>query len=190
MAGQHQGGLRVAPSGAVELPLSWMPRRSGRPEEADEGDCRDAGAVRLSPHPRAAPVRRLGRERKRIYQLYKEMGLQLRHEPPKRRVKAKLREGRCAASCSNELWAMNFVHDQLASGLKLRIPDGGRHLQPVLAGGGTAVPLSGARCRGGARTGMRRGGLSGVNPRRPGQRVHLTRPGPVGGAAKAPAKNA
>jgi putative transposase len=35
---------------------------------------------------------------KRVYRLYKEMGLQLRHKPPKRRVKAKLREGRCAAS--------------------------------------------------------------------------------------------
>ena len=30
---------------------------------------------------------------KRIYRLFKEMGLQLRHKPPKRRVKAKLREG-------------------------------------------------------------------------------------------------
>ena len=58
---------------------------------------------------------------KRIYRLYKEMGLQLRHKPPKRRVKAKLREGRCAASCSNEVWAMDFVHDQLATGPKLRI---------------------------------------------------------------------
>jgi putative transposase len=58
---------------------------------------------------------------KRIYRLYKEMGLQLRHEPPKRRVKAKLREGPCAAPRSNEVWAMDFVHDQLATGPKLRI---------------------------------------------------------------------
>lgn len=64
MAGQHQAGLRRAPGGAVELPLSWMPRQLGRPEEADEGDRRDAGALRLSPHSCAAPVRRLGRERK------------------------------------------------------------------------------------------------------------------------------
>ncbi len=38
---------------------------------------------------------------KRIYRLYKEMGLRLRHKPPKRRVRAKLREDRCATSCSN-----------------------------------------------------------------------------------------
>jgi len=31
---------------------------------------------------------------KRVYRLYKEMGLQLRKKAPKRRVKAKLREGR------------------------------------------------------------------------------------------------
>ena len=58
---------------------------------------------------------------KRVYRLYKELGLQLRRKPPKRRVKAKLRDGRCAASCSNEVWAMDFVHDQLATGSKLRI---------------------------------------------------------------------
>lgn len=58
---------------------------------------------------------------KRVYRLYKELGLQLRRKPPKRRVKAKLRDGRCAASCSNEVWAMDFVHDHLATGSKLRI---------------------------------------------------------------------
>ena len=58
---------------------------------------------------------------KRVYRLYKELGLQLRRKPPKRPVKAKLRDGRCAASCSNEVWAMDFVHDHLATGSKLRI---------------------------------------------------------------------
>jgi putative transposase len=58
---------------------------------------------------------------KRIYRLYKEMGLQLRNKTPKRRVKAKLREGRCAPSRPNETWAMDFVHDQLATGPKLRV---------------------------------------------------------------------
>jgi putative transposase len=56
---------------------------------------------------------------KRVYRLYRELGL-LQHNPPKRRVKAKLKEGRCAASCSNEVRAMDFVYDQLATGSKLR----------------------------------------------------------------------
>ena len=58
---------------------------------------------------------------KRIYRLYREMGLQLRNKTPKRRVKAKLREGRREAICANETWAMDFVHDQLATGRRIRV---------------------------------------------------------------------
>ena len=58
---------------------------------------------------------------KRVYRLYCEMGLQLRNKTPKRRVKAKLREGRQSATQANETWAMDFVHDQLATGRKLRV---------------------------------------------------------------------
>jgi putative transposase len=58
---------------------------------------------------------------KRIYRLYKELGLQLRNKTPKRRVKAKLREDRTVAVRHNETWAMDFVHDQLATGRKIRI---------------------------------------------------------------------
>jgi putative transposase len=49
------------------------------------------------------------------------MGLQLRNKTPKRRVKAKLREDRQSATRPNEDRAMNFVHDQLATGRKLRV---------------------------------------------------------------------
>ena len=58
---------------------------------------------------------------KRVYRLYREQGLQLRNKVPKRRVKAKLREDRRAAVRANETWAMDFVHDQLATGRKLRV---------------------------------------------------------------------
>jgi putative transposase len=58
---------------------------------------------------------------KRVCRLYREMGLQLRNKTPKRRVKAKLRDDRRPATRSNEVWAMDFVHDQLATGRKLRV---------------------------------------------------------------------
>jgi transposase InsO family protein len=58
---------------------------------------------------------------KRTYKLYNELGLQLRNKPPKRRVKAKLRDDRAEATRCNQTWAMDFVHDQLATGKKLRI---------------------------------------------------------------------
>ena len=58
---------------------------------------------------------------KKVHRIYNELGLQLRNKSPKRRVKAKLREDRCEATQANETWAMDFVHDQLATGKKLRV---------------------------------------------------------------------
>ena len=58
---------------------------------------------------------------KRVYRIYRDLGLQLRKKPPKRRVRAKLREDRPVAVQANEVWAMDFVHDQLATGQKLRV---------------------------------------------------------------------
>ncbi len=58
---------------------------------------------------------------KRVYRLYKELGLQLRNKVPRWRVKAKLRDDRRPARQGNETWAMDFVHDQLATGRKIRI---------------------------------------------------------------------
>ena len=58
---------------------------------------------------------------KKTYRVYREMGLQLRNKTPKRRVKAKLREDRKIATHPNETWAMDFVHDQLATGRRIRV---------------------------------------------------------------------
>ena len=58
---------------------------------------------------------------KKVHRIYSEFGLQLRNKKPKRRTKARLREDRCVAVAANETWAMDFVHDQLATGRKLRV---------------------------------------------------------------------
>ena len=58
---------------------------------------------------------------KKTYRIYKELGMQLRNKTPKRRVKAKLREDRHEAVGPHDVWAMDFVHDQLATGRKIRI---------------------------------------------------------------------
>ena len=47
--------------------------------------------------------------------------MQLRNKTPKRRAKAKLREDRKDAVRPNDVWAMDFVHDQLATGRKIRV---------------------------------------------------------------------
>ena len=54
------------------------------------------------------------------HELNHEMGLQLRNKSPKRRVQAKLREGCSGADGPNDVWAMDFVHDQLFDGRKIR----------------------------------------------------------------------
>jgi putative transposase len=58
---------------------------------------------------------------KRVCRLYREMGLQLRNKSPKRRVTAQLRDHRAPATASNQVWAMDFLHDQLLDGRKIRI---------------------------------------------------------------------
>jgi len=58
---------------------------------------------------------------KKTRRIYRELGLQLRNKTPKRRVKAKLRDDRRDATRPNETWAMDFVHDQLATGRKIRV---------------------------------------------------------------------
>lgn len=58
---------------------------------------------------------------KKTRRIYRQLGLQLRNKTPKRRVKAKLRDDRRDAPRPNETWAMDFVHDQLATGRKIRV---------------------------------------------------------------------
>jgi putative transposase len=58
---------------------------------------------------------------KRVYRLYCLEGLQMRHKPPRRRVSAKLREGRTNATHPNQVWSMDFMADELFDGRRLRL---------------------------------------------------------------------
>ena len=58
---------------------------------------------------------------KKVYRIYKELGMQIRNRTAKWRVKAKLRDDRTEAIGPNDVWAMDFAHDQLATGKKLRV---------------------------------------------------------------------
>ena len=67
--------------------------------------------------------------RKRVYRLYREMGLQMRRKPPRRRVQAKLREARVPARFQNDCWSMDFMTDQTFDGRRLRVVNGSGSLQ-------------------------------------------------------------
>lgn len=58
---------------------------------------------------------------KRVYRLYVEEGLQIRNKRPKRKVAAKLREDRHPPRAPNDVWAMDFLSDQLFDGRKIRV---------------------------------------------------------------------
>lgn len=58
--------------------------------------------------------------RKRVYRLYRQEGLSLRHKRPRRHVTAARRMERAAASRANEQWSMDFVSDALFDGRRIR----------------------------------------------------------------------
>ncbi len=45
---------------------------------------------------------------KKVYRIYRELGMQLRNKTPKRQVKAKRRDDRAEAVGPNDVWAMDF----------------------------------------------------------------------------------
>lgn len=58
---------------------------------------------------------------KKRRRVYRELNLQIRSSPPKRRVKAAIRGDRATPSRAHQTWAIEIVHDQWATGSKLRI---------------------------------------------------------------------
>jgi putative transposase len=112
--------------GVVEVDLSTYHYRSRRPDQTGlEARIKEICATRMRYGYRRVHVvlQREGLDFniKRTHRIYNELGLQLRNKTPKPRVKAKLREERKQATHPNETWALDFVHDQLATGKKIRV---------------------------------------------------------------------
>ena len=53
--------------------------------------------------------------------MYREEGLTLKRKKPKRRRSAVRRERGAAPTAVNERWAMDFVHDTLSNGRRVRV---------------------------------------------------------------------
>ena len=62
-----------------------------------------------------------GINHKRVYRLYSEQGLSLRHKRPKRNKAAQLRQPKTLAQRINQICSMDFVADNLFDGRKLRM---------------------------------------------------------------------
>ena len=75
---------------------------------------------------------------KRIYRLYRQLGLQMRYKSPKRRIRAQLRGDRSVAVRPNQCWSMDFMADQLFDGRRIRlltIVDNFSRISPLLGAG-------------------------------------------------------
>jgi len=57
---------------------------------------------------------------KKVYRIYKEKGLELRHKRPKRLVSAAHREKVPESTKPDDCWSMDFVHAQLFNGRRIR----------------------------------------------------------------------
>jgi putative transposase len=57
---------------------------------------------------------------KRVYRLYREAGLSLRHKRPRRNKSARLRQPKQIVTAVNEIWSMDFVSDATFDGRRLR----------------------------------------------------------------------
>ena len=57
---------------------------------------------------------------KRVYRVYRDAGLSLRHRRPRRNKAARLRQPKQIVTAMNEIWSMDFVSDATFDGRKLR----------------------------------------------------------------------
>jgi putative transposase len=108
----------------VPAPRSTFHYRSRRPEQAPlRKRIREIAQTRVRYGYRRIHVllRREGWmiNAKRVRRLYCLEGLQMRLKPPRRRVMAKLRDDRSAATAPNQVWAMDWIYDQLFDGRRI-----------------------------------------------------------------------
>lgn len=109
-------GLRSPRVRSVRLPLQVSSLRPGAPRRSDQGDLPCSRSLRFSPRPCAAAPRGMASRAEQDASHLSRIGPAIAQQIAKRRVKAKLRDDRRPATRANEIWAMNFVHDQLGAG--------------------------------------------------------------------------
>ena len=107
------------PHPPIDVPLSGG-RREGQPakKETDRPSPR-AAAVWIPAPGSAAAARRRVRDHKRVFRIYQAAGLSVKRKKRKRLV----RSGRplVTTTAPNQQWAIDFVHDRLASGRAIRV---------------------------------------------------------------------
>lgn len=110
-------------SGFPRTTIRYRSRRST--QEVLRRRLREIASVRISYGYRRLHVT-LRREgwpvnHKRVYRLYSEEGLGLRRRKPRRRRSFVARQRSAVASGPSQRWAMDFMHDELSGGQRIRV---------------------------------------------------------------------
>ena len=65
-------------------------------------------------------VKQFSWNHKRVYRIYRELSLNLRIKPRKRLIRSKP-QALVVPAQMNEVWSMDFMHDQLSDGRSIRL---------------------------------------------------------------------
>jgi hypothetical protein len=178
---------RVDPQGSqgsavryLELPLKVPSHRSGRDQEAHQGDLRDARPLWVSPrvsHPSAGG---LGCKRQEGLQALQGVGTAAAQQDAKSAGDGEAARRSCAGSPAQRCVGDGLCSRPAGDGSQAGHPDRGRLVRPALAGDRCAVQLSRLGRGGDARSGVPEGWISQDHPGRKWQRVRLSGHGSMG----------
>ncbi len=119
---------RVDPAGvqrprirSFDLPLQIPSSRAGRSRSSDQTDLRDTRPLRLPARPCSFAPRGMGDQFEEDPSHLQRIGPAAAQQDAEEESEGEAARDRRAASTSNEIWAMDFVHDQLATGQRIRV---------------------------------------------------------------------
>lgn len=120
----YRSGWPARRSGSARLVIGTSPRRTAENEEIANW------LLRLTDNHRnwgfglcflyLRNVRGFGWNHKRVYRIYRELELNLRIKPRKRLIR-QTPEPLTVPTTVNQVWSMDFMHDQLADGRSIRV---------------------------------------------------------------------
>jgi hypothetical protein len=117
----HPARLPGSPGRHINLSLQIATPRTGRPRTSHQRDLPDPRALRLSARPRPAAARGLAHQSEEDATHLSGTRPAIAQQNAQAPSEGEAARGHRAATRPIETWAMDFVHNQLATGRKLRV---------------------------------------------------------------------
>lgn len=113
--------MRCSSGASLDILLSVAWKRAGRAQDTRHEDGGEACALWIQAHPRPVAKRGLERECQDELPALQSDGTPTAQPGTQAPGESKLREDRTEATRRNKNWAMDFAHDQLVTGRKIRV---------------------------------------------------------------------